>query len=539
MMDSSDEKVSILLVDDKPQNLVTLEAVLGELGQNMVVAHTGKEALREVLAHDFAVILMDVHMPEMDGYEAAELIRNRPANQYTPIIFLTASSATDVQMFQGYSVGAVDYLFKPVNATILRSKVSVFVDLAKKAALIKRQAEELFRREVEVQKLAELKKIDEQLIISDRMISMGTLAAGVAHEINNPLASVMANLDLAARDVIKRIGNLGLSSELSELKEELDDACKATEQIRDIVSDLKIFSRSRAEKVHAVNIQQVMESTLRMARNEIRHRAHLVTHYGKTPPVQANESLLGQVFLNLVINAVQAMPDGDSDHNEIRISTGMDTNGDVLIEVADTGSGMPPEVLAQMFIPFFTTKPIGVGTGLGLAICHHIITSLEGTIKVKSSAVGVGTSFQIRLPTAHTENLKDAPPPVPALSARRRGKILVIDDESMILKAVFRVLSPQHEVITMEEGQKAFEQINAGERFDVILCDLMMPQMTGMELYDKISEVAQEQASRIIFFTGGAFTPMARDFLKKTPNLCIEKPFEIASLEKLINERIQ
>jgi signal transduction histidine kinase len=532
------EKVSILLVDDQPDGILVLEAILGELGLNIVKAYSGREALREVLRCEFAVILLDVQMPGMDGYETAKLIHERPSNRHTPIIFLTASYMADMHMIQGYNVGAVDYLYKPVDAHILRSKVMVFVDLAKKSALIREQTAEIIKREAEAQQLAEHKKIQEQLMISDRMVSMGMLAVGIAHEINNPLASVMANLDLVTRDIVKLAENPDLSAKLSEVREELQDASEATERIRDIVSDLKIFSRSKKDLTGPVNVQQIMESTLRMAWNEIRHRARLVKNYGETPLVQASESRLGQVFLNLIINAAQAITEGHADNNEIRISIGLNPNGCVVIEIADTGSGMPPEVLAQLFTSFFTTKPIGIGTGLGLSICHQIVTGLGGSIDVKSE-VGVGTSFWITLPLAPTQTLQEPQHVTLDIAPGRRGKILVVDDEPMILKAVFRILSAEHEVVTVVNAKEALKHINAGERFDVILCDMMMPQMTGMDLYVEISKVTQEQANRMIFFTGSVFTPLARAFLDKTSNLCIEKPFDNAHLRALINERIQ
>lgn len=381
-------------------------------------------------------------------------------------------------------------------------------------------------------------KLRQQLMISDRMASMGILAARVAHEINNPLACVMANLDLAARDVLERAEKLGLSAEFSEVREELHDAREATERIRNIVRDLKIFSRSEEDKTGPVDVQRVMESTLRMAWNEIRHRARLVKNYGETPEVEASESRLGQVFLNLVINAAQAIPEGRTKNNEICISTSTEPNGGVVIEIADTGSGMPPEVLRRLFTPFFTTKPLGVGTGLGLSICHGIISGFGGSIDVKSE-VGKGTTFRISLPPARIELSDEARPVALPMSARRRGRILVVDDEPMIAKAVQRTLSSEHDVVAIVSADEALKRIVAGERFDVILCDLMMPQMTGMDLHAELSRVAQEQADRMIFLTGGAFTSRARAFLDETPNQRVEKPFDGLHLRALINDRIR
>jgi signal transduction histidine kinase len=542
-MTESLKQFDILLVDDQPEGLLALEAILGELGQNLVKAHSGMDALREVLGRDFAVILLDLQMPEMDGYETAALIRERPASRHTPIIFLTAYDRTDVQMRRGYKLGAVDYLFKPLDADILRSKVAVFVDLAKKSALIQKQTETLIKHEAEVQRLAERAKMQEHLMISDRMISMGMLAAGVAHEINNPLACVMANLDLALQGLAKRTEERGLSAEFAEVRDDLLDACEATERIRKIVSDLKIFSRSKEDKTSPVDVQHVMESALRMALNAIRYFASLVKNYGETPLVQASESRLGQVFLNLIINAAQAIDERGAKNNEIRISTGMDPSGrndvcgSVFIEIADTGSGMPPEVLQQIFTPFFTTKPIGVGTGLGLSICHQIVTGFGGSIDVKSE-VGVGTTFRITLPLAKPEALVEAVNTDPDVSARRRGVILVVDDEPMITKAMQRIFSAEHEVVAAGGAKEALDRIGSGERFDVILCDLMMPQMTGMDLHAELSSVAQEQADRMVFLTGGAVTTRARDFLAQTDRPCIEKPFDAIRLRGMINDRI-
>ena len=171
----------------------------------------------------------------------------------------------------------------------------------------------------------------------------------------------------------------------------------------------------------------------------------------------------------------------------------MDSSADVVVEISDTGSGMPPEVLDRLFTPFFTTKPVGVGTGLGLSICHRIVTGFGGSIDVKND-VGKGTTFRITLPAARAEVVKEAPRVALDVSARRRGRILVIDDEPTILRAVQRTLAPVHEVVVIGSAEDALRRIGAGEEFDVILCDLMMPQMTGMELFTELSRVAPEQA---------------------------------------------
>jgi PAS domain S-box-containing protein len=389
--------------------------------------------------------------------------------------------------------------------------------------------------------VTEKKRTEVHLQVSDRMASVGTLAAGVAHEINNPLAAVMANLEFAVRDA-EILAQRHDDGEVGDMRDALRDARDSADRIRLIVRDLKLFSRAEeGDRVAPVDVRRVLESTLRMAWNEIRHRARLIKDYGTIPLVAANESRLGQVFLNLVVNAAQAIPEGDAEHNEIRIVSSIDRAGRVQVDIRDTGPGIPPEVLRRLFTPFFTTKPVGVGTGLGLSICQRIVTSLGGEIQVESQ-VGSGTTFRVLLPPAAPDAVEQhpavAPPQRPSL---RRGRILVVDDEPMIGQALRRTLAKEHEVTVVERAQDALDLLlSTGSDFDVIFCDLMMPQMTGMDLYEHLTRGgAAEPASRIIFLTGGAFTQRAREFLDQVPNLRIEKPFDTMHLRTLVNDRIR
>lgn len=378
------------------------------------------------------------------------------------------------------------------------------------------------------------KQTEEQLIVSDRMASIGTLAAGVAHEINNPLSSVLANLDLA----LKGLSDLGGATSLpADLVEELRDARDGAERVREIVRDLRIFSRSNEEARGPVDVRRVLESTLRMAWNEIRHRARLVKDFGNVPPVDANESRLGQVFLNMIINAAQAIPDGNADLNEIRIRTYL-RDGSVVVSFADTGSGIPEEVRGRIFTPFFTTKPVGVGTGLGLSICHRLITSFGGEIQFDTET-NRGTEFRIILPAAELKDqtrVTDSSVPVAAV---RRGRVLVVDDEVIITHAIRRALSPDHDVVPVTSAREALQAIESSQPFDVILCDLMMPQMTGMELHEELKQRSPETLQRMIFLTGGAFTPRAREFLDTVDNQRVEKPFNINGLRAIVNGMIR
>jgi PAS domain S-box-containing protein len=380
-------------------------------------------------------------------------------------------------------------------------------------------------------------KAQTQLIVSDRMASVGRLAAGVAHEINNPLAAVLANLDFAVKDSTELVAEVGSSPRIVELQESLRDARDSAERIRQIVKDLRIFSRAEEDRRGAVDTQRVLESTLRMAWNEIRHRVRLVRSYGKVPHVEANESRLGQVFLNLIVNAAQAIAEGRADANEIRVTTSMDSSSRVVVEIRDTGPGIPPETLRNLFTPFFTTKLAGVGTGLGLVICQRIVTGLGGEITIESQ-VGVGTTVKVFLLPARGEEEQDVAIPV-AATATRRGRVLLIDDEQMIGGVVRRTLSGEHEVKVLTSAQEALDCIVAGQRFDVILCDLMMPVVTGMDFYDQLLQRVRDQAERVVFLTGGEFTVRAREFLDRVPNARMEKPFEVQNLRALVNQRVR
>ena len=379
------------------------------------------------------------------------------------------------------------------------------------------------------------KATQSHLMTSDRMASVGLLAAGVAHEINNPLASVLTNLEVARKETLPR-ARVGEAAALNELAEILSDAREAAERVRRIVSDLKIFSRH--EEVHDVasDVHTVLESTLRMANNEIRHRATLVKELHPVDLVEGSESRLGQVFLNLIVNAAQAIPEGNASAHRLTVKTHQEGER-VHVAVSDTGVGMGPDALRRLFLPFYTTKGPGAGTGLGLAISHSIIRSLGGEIKVESE-VDRGTTFTVILKVAHVEKPIR---PISTTSANKsstvRGRILVIDDEPLIGLSIKRLLARSHDVIPMTSAAEALEVLRT-ERFDIILCDLMMPQMTGMDFHAALEQEAPELASQVVFLTGGAFTPAARAFLDRVPNTRLNKPFASSELKGLIDERV-
>lgn len=399
------------------------------------------------------------------------------------------------------------------------------------------------RHLVAMRDVSERKQLHARLALADRMVSVGTLAAGVAHELNNPLAYVIANLSYLDEQLTllaPRIGAAGSAREpdlANALLDAIHDARDGAERMRVIVRDLKTFSRPDEERAGPVSLGPLLESCVSVAWNEIRHRARLVRELSDVPLVQGSEARLGQVFLNLLVNAAQAIPEGHADEHQIRVAARALPGGRVAVEVTDTGSGIAPEHLSRIFDPFFTTKPPGVGTGLGLSICQSIVSAMGGEIQVES-APGRGTTFRVILPASGPDEAGAPGPGTAPPAPRVRGRILVVDDEPLVGTVIQRTLQGEHEVTVASSARAALARVAAGERFDLVLSDLLMPEMTGMELYRALRERAPELAGRVVFLTGGAFTPAARAFLEQEPVECVEKPFELETIRGLLARRL-
>lgn len=385
---------------------------------------------------------------------------------------------------------------------------------------------------------ADRKQLEAQLVIADRLAAVGTLAAGVGHEINNPLSYLMMNLD-AARRLLERRGRPEAEAELGEL---LGTAREGAERIRHIVGDLRTLARDEAEARGPVDVRRVLDACAQIAENQIRHRARLVKEYGPVPPVSANEGRLAQVFLNLLVNAAQAITEGRADDNTIRVVTRLDA-GFVVIEISDTGVGIEPALQRRLFEPFFTTKPIGAGTGLGLSVCHAIVTSIEGSITVRSEP-GAGATFRVALPALDAPEPASPPAPIEAPSgaprdvpneASREGtplRILIVEDEKPIARSLARLLGGHH--VTLASSGREAVTLWSERDYDFVLCDLLMPELTGMDVYDEIRRVRPGSEQRMVFMTGGAFTARAQAFLATVPNRTLLKPFAPDELLRLV-----
>ncbi|MFH1807618.1 MAG: PAS domain S-box protein [Pseudomonadota bacterium] len=413
--------------------------------------------------------------------------------------------------------------------------------------------------------ITERKRLQAQIAQADRLTSMGTLAAGVAHEINNPLAYVLYNIESLAGDLPRladaarrctvalrqQLGDAGVEALLGDAGDllqpaQLDDAVDRMRQalggvqrIKEVTRGLGSFARVEQVEQGAVDLRHAIDNALRMAGNEIKFRARLVRDLNPVPLVWASEGKLSQVFLNLILNAAHATPEGDVEHHRIGLRTWSETDK-VFAEVSDTGSGIAPENLQRIFEPFFSTKGPGKGSGLGLAICKSIVHEFGGDIEVHSE-LGQGSRFVVHLPVRDAQATTDAASSREAdkLALTVRGRVLVIDDEEMIRKTMQRVLGRAHEVVAAASGAEGQAILDKDAAFDVILCDLMMPDMTGMDLHRWLAGHNPALARQVVFVTGGAFTPKASEYLGRVDNLRVEKPFDAANLRRLVGELVR
>ncbi|HEX8796224.1 MAG TPA: ATP-binding protein [Polyangiaceae bacterium] len=494
----------VLLVEDSEDDAELILREIRRGGRPLHVVRVMDAAgFEEALAREaWDAIVCDWSLPGFSARAALEIVQARGMD--LPFI-IVSGTVTEESAVDALHAGAHDFVTKG--------------KLARLVPAIERERREAASRR-------ESRALREQLILSERLSSIGLLAAGVAHEINNPLAAIISTLDYIA-------DMCGASAVVTskELEDPIRDAREAADRMRDIVQDLRMFSHVRRVASEPVDLRRVVESSARLARNQVRHRAQLEKELWPVPLVDGDDARLGQVFLNLLVNAAQAIPEGHAMNNEIRVVTRTADDGRAVVEVRDTGSGIPPEIAKRIFEPFFTTKPRGVGTGLGLAICRNIVDELGGELLLDTKP-GTGSTFTVILPPSTANAGSRAPAAHPA--AAPRGRVLMLDDEPVVGRSVARMLRGEHEVVVVTTGREALALIERGERYDAILCDVMMPELTGYEFYDLAVALDGTLARRFVFLTGGAFTPRAAEFLAHVGCPRVEKPFERATLREAL-----
>lgn len=396
--------------------------------------------------------------------------------------------------------------------------------------------------------VTEQRRHDEQLALTDRLSSLGTLVASVAHEINNPLAYTLGNLGLAGSELerIKRqSSDPSLITVLDRVIRSLRDAEDGAGRVANTVKELRAFGRMEERSKRPVDPRACVDWAIRLTSNQLLHQARLLTSMREVPNVLANELKLSQVVVNLLTNAVQALT-GEREENEVRVSTWTDETGAAVIEVEDNGRGMSEEVRLSVFDPFFTTKAPGYGTGLGLSICRTIVAGFGGQISLES-APGKGSRFRVSLPACAEQPgaSDDAPASTPTptrLSTpppRATPRVLVIDDEPMIRTLVTRVLSGNFQVTSAEGVRAALAELNATQAFDAILCDLMMPGESGMDFFGVVRRLYPDLIGRVAFITGGAVTPDTSKFLETAARPVLNKPFDAETLTTFVEQLVR
>jgi two-component system, sensor histidine kinase len=491
----------ILVVDDDAGNLAAIEVALGELGPRLVKAESGPDALRRLLEKDFALILLDVQMPGMDGFETARIIRQRGRSRHTPIIFVTAYSRDDTDILRGYGLGAVDFLFKPIVPEVLRAKAAVFVELQQRTAEVRRQAErlgELERRELD-RKLAIERQSWEAEALREESRRKDHFLAVLAHELRNPLAPLVTGLELIRHYGIEHEGlervRASMGRQVRHLMHLVDDLLDVAR-----ISEGKVVLRKEPVELNEVVAQAV--ETVRPLLEERRHELELVA--SATPlHLVADGVRLTQVVANLLHNAARHTDPG----GRIRLSWSCDSD-QAVVRVADNGQGIAPELRDRIFEMFFQEREGGLGLGLGLTLVDQLVTLHGGTVRAYSAGRGQGSEFVVRIPIESCETAESGEPraseavPEDAAEEAHGLRVVVVEDERDIRQALGALLeSWGHEVQLAEDGRRGVDLI-LKERPDVALIDIAMPGLDGYAVARQVRGELGAGAPRLVAVTG-------------------------------------
>jgi two-component system cell cycle sensor histidine kinase/response regulator CckA len=539
MMEAARRAPSVLIVEDEALVAQDLRQTLAEQGFDaFAVASSAEEAIATAADKRPDVVLMDIRINgPTDGIAAARALRERFG---MPVIFLTAhADARTLASAKGSDPSG--YLLKPVKSSELKISIEL--------ALHRHNSQVRLERSAEDERLTH-----DRLDSVERLASLVRMAAGVAHQINNPLTVVLANAELVADELERRRAGLAAPNQTVSDQQRLDETIEcqaelrlAAQRIARIVANIQFFSQPAPPPSSRADVHRAIERALRVTASDLAGRARVIQELRPVPRVRTSEAHLTEVMKQLLLNAAYAMEDRPAPSNEINLRTSLTEDGQVRIEVADTGCGMPPEVQRRMFEPFFTTKPVGVGTGLGLSICHGIVTAAGGRLSVQSRAAG-GSQISVLLPSVESASgLMPTPPQLrpdrPRLRlplrrpTREQRRILVVDDEPLLLRSVRRLL-PEYELVCVESARKALALLDSGRPFDLIVSDVMMPEMSGIDFYEVLCARYPEDARRVVFVTGGALGKHVGSFLGSVPNVRLEKPFAAADLRRAIEQAL-
>jgi signal transduction histidine kinase len=541
----AEEKVNILLVDDQPGKLLGYEVILSELGENLIKAGSANEALEQLLKNDVAVVLIDVCMPDLDGFELAAMIREHPRYQKTAIIFVSAIQVTDLDLLRGYAAGAVDYVPVPVIPDLLRAKVRVFAELYRKtrqlevlnAELERRVAErtaELAQTNADLERRVEERTREREAALAQvhemqKVESLGQLTGGVAHDFNNLLMAVLGNLELLRKFVPEEAKVLRL----------IDGAIQGAERGASLTKRMLAFARRQELRPETVDIPNLVDSMVDMLRRSLGPGIQISTEFKPdVPPTRVDPNQLELALLNLALNARDAMPLGGrltiSAHRE-RVAPGaipgLAPGEYVCIVERDSGEGMDEATLKRATEPFFTTKGAGRGTGLGLSVFDGLVAQSGGAMHITSQA-GVGTTVELWLPVSPAAPATERIRPAPALRVAdsRCCRVLVVDDDPIVLAGTAAMLEDLGHVAT-EAGsaESALRALLSDANFDLVITDHAMPGMTGTELAARIRH--SWPALPVVIATGYAELPDDGPALPR-----LSKPYRQQELAELVTQ---
>ena len=546
---NANEPVNILLVDDQPAKLLSYEVMLRDLGETLIKASSGRQALEQILKNDIAVVLIDVVMPDLNGFELAAMIRDHPRFHTLSIIFVSAISITELDRLKGYQYGAVDYISVPVVPDLLRAKVRVFAELYRKTRELERLNAELERRvEERTAALAEAnakleQRVEErtrereaalaQVHEMQKMESLGQLTGGLAHDFNNLLMGILGSLDYLAR---QPLSDPKAKHFLTAARESADRGAALTKR-------LLAFARRQELRPEAVDVRRLADSMAEMLQRSLGPTIQIEMEFNRDLAlISVDPNQLELAILNLALNARDAMPDGGrlriAAHRETG-ATGLPSleDGDyVRMTVTDTGTGMDEATLKRCSEPFFTTKEVGRGTGLGLSTVLGLAVQSGGGMRI-SSELGKGTTVELWFPVAagaaRTERVEAEPA---QNGAMQHYRVLVVDDEPLVALLTASMLEDLgHASQVVPSGMSALNVLRSDGTIDAVITDYAMPDMTGAELAVQIGRLRPELP--VILATGYADFPNSTA-AQSLPRL--SKPFgshELATILTTLNQR--
>jgi signal transduction histidine kinase len=529
------EPVNILLVDDQPAKLLSYEAILSELGENLIKAQSGREALEILLKQDIALVLIDVVMPDLDGFELARMIRDHPRFAQTALMFVSAVSVTELDLMKGYEHGAVDYMPVPIVPDLLRARVRIFLDLHRKTRALEGLNAELERRvEERTAALAEInqqleKRVEErtrerevamaQVHEMQKMESLGQLTGGLAHDFNNLLMGILGCLQYIG----KRIPDDPKSKRMVKAAQE------SAERGAALTKRLLAFARRQELHPEAIHLGSLIDGLSEMLRRSVGPTIGIDLQLSDDLDlIEADPNQLELALLNLTLNARDAMPEGgriiirarNADMSNAMVA--LQSGRYVEVSVIDDGAGMDEATLKRCTEPFFTTKERGKGTGLGLSTVQGMAVQSGGAIHI-TSRPGEGTTVNLWFPVAAAATaLMEAAnnTAVDAAPARDQYMVLVVDDEALVGHVTATMVEDLgHAALWVPSGAEALEVIRSGQPVDVVITDHAMPGMTGGQLAEAIHK--QHPDMPIILATG--FADLPGSYAQDLPRL--SKPY--------------